>query len=161
MTARAEIFCLEYVKLVNPVNAALAAGYSPDAAAQAASRLLRNEECLSRIDSLKQELQKTTVTAEEIVAELKKIGFANTEDFVDDENNILNLKSVGRDKVAAVSGITQTEYYDKDGNRLNTRTKLSFWDKSNALITLGKHIGMFKEDNNQKRALIQVNIINE
>lgn len=84
-----------------------------------------------------------------IVKELRKIGFANMEDYttVDRDGSLLpEFTSVERDEMAAVSEFTVEEFKDgRSDKREVRRTKFKLHDKANALIALGKHLGMFKD----------------
>ena len=84
-----------------------------------------------------------------IVSELRKIGFANMEDYTTVENDgslLPEFTGVERDEMAAVSEFTVEEFKDgRSDKREVRRTKFKLHDKANALIALGKHLGMFKD----------------
>lgn len=88
-------------------------------------------------------VQKYALTKERMLEELISIGFANVADFVDvsGPDPVFALQNVPREKLAAIAELTTERL--RDGK---TRIKLKFWDKKTALIDLGKHLGLFKED---------------
>lgn len=148
-------FCEEYVIDFNGTQAATRAGYSKKTANEQASRLLANVNIQNYISELQLKLrEKTEISAEMVIQELAKIGFANVQDFVNGGNSILELKYLDRDKVAAVSGV-ETEVTDYNGI-LTTKTKLKFHNKIAALEGLGKHLGIFDKDNKQKAPVINI-----
>lgn len=157
MTQKQERFCQEYIIDFNGARAAIAAGFSEKGAAVAGSRLLSDVNVQAEIQRLKQELQVSTkISAERVVTELAKIGFSNIQDFLEPGNNLIDLTSVDADKAAAIGSIKRVEVETEFGTRITTSFQL--WDKVSALEKLGKHLGVFEADNNQKRPLIQVNI---
>lgn len=95
-------------------------------------------------------IQDAGITADRILLELAKIGFANIADYLDvsDPNQPrIDLTAVERDKMAALSEVaTETVYEDRPGGEKAEvrRVRIKMWDKPAALVNLGKHIGMFK-----------------
>lgn len=78
---RYERFCKEYVIDLNGTRAAIAAGYSKKTARSKASQLLTKGNIKARIAELQKDTaKKLDLTAEIVLAELKKIGFNQGEE---------------------------------------------------------------------------------
>ena len=78
---RYERFCKEYVIDLNGTRAAIAAGYSKKTARSKASQLLTKVNIKARIAELQNDTgKKLDLTAEIVLAELKKIGFDKSEE---------------------------------------------------------------------------------
>jgi phage terminase small subunit len=83
------------------------------------------------------------ITADAVVAELAKLGFANMLDFMQPADNgvpRLDFSRLTRDQAAALAEVTVEE--TGDGRRV--RFKLA--DKRAALVDLGRHFGIFKPE---------------
>lgn len=74
LSARQELFCLEYIKDGNATQAAVRAGYSPKTAYSTGQRLLKNVEVRARIDELMADLQQEKIAdAEEVLRYLTSV----------------------------------------------------------------------------------------
>lgn len=149
-----ERFCYEYVKEFNGTKAAIAAGYSKKTAAVRSSQLLtilNIQDRISELNAAKE--QRSEKGADDVIAELVKIGFSNIQDFVNGGNSILELKHLDSKKVAAVSGVKTR--VDAEGN---TYTEIKLYDKVDALEKLGRHFGIFEKDNKQGKEITIKNI---
>ena len=165
-----ERFCQEYVvKLV--VADAYKIAYpkaSQLTAEQNGSKLLKNVKVVGRIAHLQAKLSDASgVTAEMLMEELKKIGFSNIDDYlrIDDEGNVLgkDFKAIDPSKLAAIESIKQTinitsnKRGDRDYETRNFQFKLH--DKLGAIEKMGKHIGFFGKDNEQRQQAPQTLVI--
>lgn len=106
-------------------------------AAQEAARQIKTEEAEAAFD----------IAAEKVLQELAVIGFSNMADYVKmDEmgNPIVNFTNVTRRQFAAVAEITIEDI--DTGPRKGKRTKFKLLDKRAALVDLGRHLGLFKDD---------------
>ncbi len=152
LTGKQERFCQEYIIDFNATRAATEAGYSEHTAQQIGSENLCKPLIQNRIAQLKaKRAKKVECTAEMVLSELMKMGFSNVQDFTDNTNGVVNVNSVDRDKAAAIKEIeTKTMKIGEEGDNEVTFTKVKFHDKIKALENIARHIGFFKEDNNQK-----------
>jgi phage terminase small subunit len=168
--ARHEKFAQEIVAGKSAAAAYRAAGYRADrrTAWQARHRpdISRRIEEL-RVTERKLERQATEraaakydVTAERVIGELARIGFANIYDLIeigDDGEPRVNLAAISRDEAAALQEVTversRAAHVGKAHKGMRVRVKLA--DKRAALVDLGKHLGLFVEP-----SLLNVNVGN-
>lgn len=152
LTSRAEKFCNEYLIDLNGTRAAIRAKYSKKTAYSIAERLLRNVEVQKRISELQKGLQvKTGIAAEKVVAEFAKIAFANIQDFIGKDNEIMDLSKIDKNIAAAVESIQSDIRHDGGKSKGYTeKVKFKLHSKVSALENLGKHLGIYEKDNNQQ-----------
>ena len=62
LSARQELFCLEYIRDGNATQAAIRAGYSPKTAYSTGPRLWNNHEVRAQKDELKADLQQESIS---------------------------------------------------------------------------------------------------
>lgn len=144
-------FVTEYLVDLNGAKAAERAGYKGNNLSVVAHKLLRQPDVLAEIHAqMAAREQRTLVTQDLVIAELAKLGFSNILDYVDiheDGTATVNFTKVTRAQAAAiVEVITEERWVGKGDDKervVSTRFKLS--DKLNALLSLGKHVGAFKE----------------
>jgi hypothetical protein len=83
LTEKQRTFCNEYVIDLNATNAAIRAGYSEDSARSTAAHLLADGHVSDYIGLLQEEkFLRLRITADQVLMELARIGFADVEDFV-------------------------------------------------------------------------------
>ena len=74
LSARQELFCLEYIRDGNATQAAIRAGYSPKQANSTGARLYANVRIRARIDELMADLQQEKIAdAEEVLRYLTSV----------------------------------------------------------------------------------------
>lgn len=165
LTAKQKQFVREYLIDLNATQAAIRAGYKEKTAEQQGYQLLQKTSVQEAIQkAMDKRAQRTEITAERVLQELAKIGFANIADYLkvstnervveykdveDDEGNVTqtpifdfvqavqlyDTEDVERAKLDAVAEIKQT----KDG------VTFKLHDKVSALEKMGRHLGMFKD----------------
>lgn len=152
-------FCEEYVVDLNATQAAIRAGYSKKTAYSIGDRLLKDVEVKKCIRKLQKKLSEATqITAEKVILELWRIGSSNIQDMIVEDNAIKDLSKIDRAKAAAISSIKVTERHTETGSQTTTEFKL--YDKPAALNMLGKHLGIFERDNEQKKSEVEATVIN-
>jgi phage terminase small subunit len=134
---------------------------SAHAAEQAASRLLKNVEVAARIaEIMAVGAERAEVTAEEIILELKKLGFSSIGNVVDWREEIVTREiedgEEGEAKSVLVPRVTiiAKEKLDKTtvdaiaemSQQANGALRVKMHDKHAALVSLGKHLGLFTEN---------------
>jgi phage terminase small subunit len=143
LTPKKERFVQEYLVDLNGTQAAIRTGYSKKTAQEQASRLLSNVMVSKAIAEGQAKLAKTVgVTAEKVIAEMARIGFANMQDYLDlsdPENPTVDLSNLTPEQASVIAEAT----VEKKG--FERRVKIKLHDKLNALVNLGKHLGLFSE----------------
>jgi phage terminase small subunit len=161
LTPKQQRFCEEYMVDLNGTQAAIRAGYSKRTSNEQAVRLLANVSVSAKIFELQKALSKSTgITAERILKEFAKIGFANIQDYISAENEITDLSKIEVDKAAAVESITVTEttFGTPDNPGVKTKVAFKLYDKISALVNMGRHIGLFEKDNRQKDNKVRITV---
>lgn len=165
LTAKQEAFCNEYLIDLNASAAARRAGYSEETAGAIGWENLQKPEIQDRLTELRKKLDKDNDgLIQQVIDELKKVGFSNIQDFIESGNSIKDLTQVDTGKAAAVASIKKsvTTFGDGEGNEgEKTVVEFKLWDKLSALEKLGRHLGIFEADNTQKSAVINVNMMDD
>jgi phage terminase small subunit len=161
-TPKMQKFCEEYLVDLNGTQAAIRAGYSKKVANQQAYELLLRDDIKEKIREIREELMITTgITAKQVIEELSRMALWSIKDFIGGQNSVNDLSLMDRVKLIPVVGIKVRERFEKnivdEGEPIRiVETELKFVDKRASLIDLGRHLGIFKEDNEQLRAKITV-----
>jgi phage terminase small subunit len=143
LTPKQSRFVAEYLIDPNGKQAAIRAGYSAKTAEVQASQLLRIAKIQVALSAaIRARSWNTEVTADRVVAELAKIGFANMRDYWPKEGETVDLHRLHQDLTAAVQEITIDETVDPSGV-VYRHTRLKLHDKKGALDSLAQYLGMF------------------
>ena len=109
-----------------------------------ASNLAHEPAVANRIAEIQMQIAtRTEITAQRVLEELAKIGFASYGDFLKlDENGrtTVDVASLTKDQLAVISEMEINT--SEDGKQ---RIKVKLHDKRAALMDIGKHLGMFRE----------------
>lgn len=168
LDARESRFVDEYLIDLDPERAAVAAGYSPSTAHTKAYMWVSNGKTKPHVFAAIQRgkaerAERTRITADRVVEELGKVGFASMRRFIRIDgagNPIIDLSETPDDHLDALSAI-ETEAIRQDagdGDPVTTivKTKIKLHDKLKALHDLAEHTGVFKEsDKNKATALAE------
>lgn len=153
-------FVEAYLADPNSKRAAIAAGYSVKTAAGQGSRLLRHPGVAAALaEGRARVIERTGVTAEMVVAELARIGFAKITDLVAWRSNVREweVEENGDGEEQVVVTITnQVQFIDSDklppelaaaiaevSRSANGTIKIKMHPKVDALTKLGLHLGVF------------------
>lgn len=155
LTIKQEAFCHAYIETGNASEAYRrtygCVNWKDKSVWEKASVLLANVKVQSRVNQLRDGIQKRhEVTVDRIVGELALLGFSNMLDYMqtqDDGTAFVDLSKLTREQAAAISEVTVESYTDGNGENARDVKKVKFKlsDKRNALVDLGKHLGMFKD----------------
>lgn len=142
LTAKQQLFCKEYLVDLNATQAAIRAGYSEKTAYSIGEENLKKPDIKSMIQELMAERSKRTqITADNVLTELWGIA-------QEDIKNFMSFKTDRKGKV---------QVKIKDSSAVNTKNiaevsvgkdgqfRFKLYGRDNALIQVGKHLGMFKE----------------
>jgi phage terminase small subunit len=165
LTAKQAAFVQEYLVDLNATQAAIRAKYSAASADKIGSQLLGKTRVAEAIAALMaKRAARTEITADRVLNELAKIGFANMADYVQIVGGepVIDLSSMTRDQAAAINEVTVEDFKDGRGEdaRDVRRVKFKLSDKRAALVDIGKHLGMFKDkDDDGKDAPTVVQVV--
>ena len=149
LTPKQEMFCREYLVDLNATQAAIRAGYSVRTAYSQGQRLLKNVEIQAHIVELQEVRSKRTeITADAVLKELARLGFANMNDYVRVNHAgdlVHDFSKLDRDQAAAIVEVTTETYIEGRGKDAETVKKVRFklGDKKGPLELIGRHLGMF------------------
>ncbi len=151
MTPKQKRFVEEYLVDLNATQAAIRAEYSEKTASRIGPELL-GKTCIAEAiqKALAERAKRTQITADRVLQELAKIGFANMADYMrvgPYGDPILDFSALTRDQAAALVEVTVEDFVDGRGEdaRDVRRVKFKLADKRAALVDIGKHLGMFVE----------------
>lgn len=142
-------FCREYQIDLNATQAAIRAGYSKKTANEQGARLLANVSIQAFMKTLiDAQVKRTEITADMVIKELAKVGFANLQDYVKAGFSIEDIQELERDHAAAIESIRVKQ---TGGDYPSTEINFKLHDKISALEKLGRHLGIFEKDNEQSK----------
>lgn len=146
MNDRSRRFCEEYLIDLNATQAALRAGYKPATARDASEWINRahpqKPELRREIDrQMAERARRTGISAERVVRELARLGFADLLKIVNPDTGEL-LPGISEDDSVAIASVIRRTGYN------TTEVEVRLADKLRALELLGKHLGIFNENIN-------------
>jgi len=155
LTAKQEAFA-EHYALHKDASAAYRAAYdaadmAPDTIRSQASRLLRNPLVAERVAKLSARVAKVAeerfdITVDKVLQELAAIAFANVQDYVTVDKDGIPMPDFSNVTRVQFAALTEVVFEDiETGQRTGKRVKFKLGPKKEALVDLGKHLGMFKD----------------
>lgn len=145
LTRRHKVMCRAYAINFSYREAAKAARYK---STDHIRKLLKLPNFKMYVDHIVQRRTKRLeVTAERILQEYAKLAFIDISAFYDSKGRLLPFDKIPPEDRAAIAGLT----YDS-----NLMPVLKVHDKTKALDSLGKYLGLFEKDNKQKSIKINV-----
>ena len=163
LTARQERFVEEYMIDLDAKNAAIRAGYSARSAKTLGPRLTKMKNVAARIEEEKaKRARRTGITAERVLRELAQLAFFDAskclgmlngdmekmEDF--DASKCLGMLNGDMEKMEELERETASIAAIKIGKG---GIEIRFHDKTRALELLGRHMGIFREENAGREAI--------
>ena len=151
LTPKQSRFVEEYLVDLNARQAAIRAGYSVKTATEIGYENLRNPRIAEALATARQALsERTAITADRVVAELAKIGFSNMADYMKATpagDPYLDFSRLTRDQAAALQEVTVEDYVNGRGEHARDvkRVRFKLADKQAALVSLGRHLGIFDD----------------
>lgn len=148
MTPKQQRFVDEYLIDLNATQAAIRAGYSAKTAGAIGDENLKKPEIAEAVsNAMEKRAERTQITADRVLAELGKIGFADIRKLFTSGGSLLPVSDLDADAAACLSSIEITTRKVRGGDDDETEnvSKVRLWDKRAALVDIGKHLGMFKE----------------
>lgn len=143
-------FVDEYIIDLNATQAAIRAGYSEKTAEQTASRLLRNVKVQEYIEKRKKDrIERTEITQDAVLKELVAIAFSDITDYAKIIEKEIEIEPGKFEKIKVID-LTLTKDLTKTQKKALAVIKngkfgmeVKTYDKVQALIKLGEHLGMF------------------
>ncbi len=169
LTASQKVFADEWLIDRNGTRA-YKVGYpyikNDESAAACASALLKIPKVEAYVNARLEILsEKAGIDTQWVLERYKLLTEYHLSDFFDDEGNLKPLSEIPKDSLYAVCGfrnmkqvITESR---ADGSSKDTMTflqNLKFPNKKDVLDSIGKYLGMFEKDNEQKRPIVPVQI---
>lgn len=155
-------FCDEYLR-TNAISAsARAAGYSEKSAHVSGNRLLKRPDVQSYLASkVTEQTEEAEDLASQVIKELKDLAFANIADFISvdkDGKPQINFSAATPEQLKAIASVKSktSRKYNAKGDHIATDVEAAFTlaDKYRGLELLGKHIGLFKAE--EQRVVVDV-----
>ena len=145
-------FCEEYIIDLNGTQAAIRAGYSKKTANTFASQLLAKSNVQAYVFKLRSnQTKRLEITADKVLQEYAKIGFADLKDFLSfDETGVIfkNSKDVDGTIINEVSSEKTTTITGSGDNQQEVervKFKMKLHSKSDALEKLARHLNLLNE----------------
>jgi phage terminase small subunit len=159
-------FVDEYLIDLNATQAAIRAGYSPKTAGQIGDENLKKPQIAEAIEkAVSERSARTGITADRVLAELAKIGFADIRKAIKwySQANVAAIDDPDSEALVEEGALrfavqNQVELVSSDeiddataaaiaeiGQSSTGALKVKLHDKRAALVDIGKHLGMFKE----------------
>jgi phage terminase small subunit len=150
MTPKQLRFVEEYLVDLNATQAAIRAGYSEKTAYSIGEENLKKPEIASAVEAAMQERSKRTeITADRVLQELAKIGFADIRKLFTEEGGLRRIESLDDDAAATLSSVEvitrRVPGSDRDDPEYENVAKIKLWDKRAALVDLGRHLKLFTD----------------
>lgn len=165
MTDKQVRFANEYIVDLNATQAAIRAGYASNSAKEQGCQLLTDDAVSALITDLKRkQFERIEITADKVLKEYAKIAFMDIREYYDANGRLLLPHDLSDAAAASLSGIDIDEIYGfvaGDKEKIGETKKIKLHNKLAALDSLGKHLGIFEKDNDQKKSQIQITIANE
>jgi phage terminase small subunit len=155
LNARQQTFVKEYLVDLNATKAAERAGYSKLSAKVHGCRLLTKANVAEEIERAQQKRAESLgITQEKVLKEMSYCGFSNMQDYMKatpEGDPYLDFSNLTREQTAALTEVTVEDYTEGRGKDAREVKKVRFKlaDKLSALEKIGRHIGMFKNEEKQ------------
>lgn len=162
LTAKQIKFCEEYLIDLNGTQAAIRAGYSKNTAKEIAYENLTKPHIVTYLTQRQRELQEATgITPKRVLEEYAKVAFLDLRKFYTVDGSLKSIHDLDDHSAGALAGVETYEEKIKTDSEseeitLGQTKKIKTYDKVKALDSLGRHLGLFREDNEQSRPLVQI-----
>lgn len=139
LTAKQEMFCLEYLIDLNATQAAIRAGYSEKTAKEISCENLTKPNIQQRIQGLKaKRADSVAVDAKYVLKRLKQIDELDVLDILDNTGNVKAIRDWPKEWRTSISGLDVQDMLSGDTESIIKKIK---WpDKLRNLELLGKHV---------------------
>lgn len=100
-----------------------------------------------------------SISEKRVLKELGTVGFSDIAELLAEDGTLKDLRDIQEETRRAIASVEIFEEFEGRGKSrkfVGYTKKIKLWDKIKALETIGKHLGMYALDNNQKRPIIAV-----
>lgn len=153
LTTKQKCFVDEYLVDLDPVQAAIRAGYDPKTARRSAQQNMRKPELQQAIHAAMQKRQvRTEITQDRVIQEYARLAFFDPRKLFYADGSPKPIEALDDDTAAAVMGIDVREEYEGAGEErvfVGYTKKYRLANKISALGSLAKHIGLFDKPDGQ------------
>lgn len=159
LTPKQQKFVQEYI-LTGNASKAYKLAYNtsrmkPTTINRKAKECLDHGKITARIKQLRSAMAKRAqIDQDMLTKEYARIAFLDFRIFFDDLGQLIPVSELSEDAAAALAGLETVMI--GSGDQIDYVKKIKTYDKLKALGDLGKHLGFFKEDNNQKISSIVI-----
>ena len=153
LTAKQMRFVEEYMVDYNATQAAIRAKYSKKTAHQIGTENLKKPLIIAEIERKRNKLRfKAQISSERVLLEDQCLAMLNPQDLFDPKGCLIAPKDLPESVARAIAGIEVRELKpDPETGEPLFKYKYKFWDKGRSIERLEKHLGLFKEDNEQRQ----------
>jgi len=145
LTSMMARFALECSQEDNMLKAAHSAGYYEESARDACKEAIENPLFLEAVQlHTDAQIKRVSLTKDRVLSEIMKIAFFDIRKIFDEFGKLISPEEYDDDTAAVVSEYNVSEH--KFGTNIKTKTH----DKIKALIALGQHLDIFKDDRGKK-----------
>lgn len=145
LTARQKAFVEEYLIDLNGTQACLRAGYSKKGAYTQASVLLSYPKIMKAIqEKMAERSKRTEITQDRVLEEYAKIAFCDVRQFFNDDGTVRPVSEWSNEMAACIGALDVVES-GGDEAMMAIVKKLKLIDRTKALDSLARHLGMFKD----------------
>jgi phage terminase small subunit len=149
LSPKQKLFVDEYLVDLNATQAAIRAGYSLKTVRMIGCENLTKPNIQAKIqEALKAREHRTEITQDRVLKEYAKVAFLDPKQFFSADGNLIDIHKLPDDVAACIAGMDITTGGDDESPTKTYKIKIA--DKLKALQDVGKHLGMFEKDNNQK-----------
>lgn len=141
-------FVREYLVDLNATQAAIRAKYSKKSAYSIGEENMRKPEIAKSIQAeMDKRGKRTEITADKVLQELAKLGFADIRNVFNENGQLLPVHMLPPEVAASISSIevVTTRIPGSDPVEVEHTSKIKFWDKRGSLELLGKHLKLFTD----------------
>ncbi len=136
-------FYREWLIDYNATQAAIRAGYSPDAAHVTGCRLLKHAKGVEYLTQLTTEMnKKIDITREDVINEFRRIAMVDVRKFYDTNGKLKKIVDLDDDTAAALSGMKVS--VDRSNDECHV-VEYKLNSKNTALDKLGQHFNIYKD----------------
>ena len=149
LNPRQQRFVDEYLVDLHGTKAAIRAGYSERSAGVHSARLLADDRIQAAVAEKRKRLEiKSEITVQKVLKEYGLIAFADMADYLrfDEDGQVhLDWSAMPAEATKAIAEVVQEEFTDGTGRsaRPIRRTRFKLHNKTSALDSIAKHLGMF------------------